>query len=289
MPLKDVSNDDLPKLPNRAEDSHKGDFGRVLVIGGSRGMAGAPALSGMAAMRSGAGLVSLAVPGGIQATVASFEPAYMTIGCGDDKTSVLTQSHSEKLLEVADGMSAVALGPGMGTEAGTVELVHSLLNELKLPVVLDADGLNALSKEISILKNSPASRILTPHPGEFARLAGEKCGESDDSRITHAAELAQQGGAGNVIVVLKGHRTVVTDGKKHSLNTTGNAGMATGGTGDCLTGMIVALVAQGLEPFDAARLGAHVHGLAGDLAAAELGKISMTAQDLIAFLPTAFQ
>lgn len=288
MSLINISTEPLPSLPTRAADSHKGDYGRVLVLGGSRGMSGAPALAGMAALRSGAGLVTLAVPAHIQSTVASFEPAYMTLSCGSEESASIPSGERERLLRVAGNMSAVALGPGMGTDPSTVTLVHRLFQELTVPTIVDADGLNALSKDITLLSNSPAPRILTPHPGEFARLAGTQCSNDEEERITQAAELCCRDESGNTIVVLKGHRTIVTDGNQYSLNTTGNPGMATGGTGDCLTGIIVALSGQGLDPFEAARFGAHVHGLAGDLAAAQMGQISMTARDLIEFLPQAF-
>lgn len=288
MPLQNVSADPLPQLPPRSADSHKGDFGRVLIVGGSRGMSGAPALAGMAALRSGAGLVTVAIPSSIQAIVASFEPAYMTLGCGTETNAAFESVIGEPLLNTAEGMSAVAIGPGMGTDSSTVELVQRLLIELPVPTVVDADGLNALAKNVSLLKQSTGRRILTPHPGEFSRLIGKKASEDEQTRVYQAAELCNQGKAGDTIVVLKGHRTIVTDGQRYSINTTGNPGMATGGTGDCLTGIIVALTAQALDPFAASRLGAHVHGLAGDLAAATLGQVSMTARDLIDYLPKAF-
>ncbi len=288
--MRDVSSSPLPQLNPREAESHKGDYGRVLVIGGSRGMAGAPALAGKAALRSGAGLVTLAVPSSIQSTVAGFEPSYMTIGFGEkDVSSFSIESHFE-LADLTHEMTAVALGPGLGVsdELHTTELVQELYAVVARPMIVDADALNALAKSKSQLAQPGGPRILTPHPGEFARLMGVECAGGADRRLEQAAQLCGVDSTEQTIVVLKGHQTIVTDGQQYAVNTTGNPGMATGGTGDCLTGIITALVAQGLTPWEAARLGAHVHGLAGDLAAKELGQVSMIASDLIAFLPKAF-
>ena len=289
MTLTDVTSEPLPKLPPRKADSHKGDYGRVLIVGGSRGMAGAPALAAKAALRSGAGLVTLAVPASIQATVASFEPSYMTLGFGTDEQHSLSGREVDDLLQAADHMSALALGPGLGDAAYTAELVHALYSRLEIPIVVDADGLNALASDMGLLQESVSARILTPHPGEFSRLTGEKPSSDVAQRAQHAAALCRQDEAGNTIVVLKGHQTIVTDGKQYAVNSTGNPGMATGGSGDCLTGVITALVAQGLSAWEASRLGVYLHGLAGDLAAAELGEVSLIASDLINYLPDAFQ
>ncbi|HEV3137619.1 MAG TPA: NAD(P)H-hydrate dehydratase [Pirellulales bacterium] len=275
----------LPRLAPRNADSHKGDFGRALVIGGSRGMAGAVALAGMAALRSGAGLVKLATSADCQSTVAAFEPSVMTIGLAADAEGRIAASARATIAELAVEATAVACGPGLGRSQGLVELVGWLYKELKQPLILDADGLNALAQQPDLLSKAGGPRILTPHPGEFARLVGlERIGTSE--RESLARQLAGRTGA---IVVLKGHRTVITDGKQLSLNPTGNPGMATGGTGDVLTGVITALICQQLSPYDAARLGVYVHGLAGDLAAADLGQISLMASDLIAYLPTAWR
>lgn len=288
MSLADVSAEPMPKLLPRAADSHKGDYGRVLVVGGSRGMAGAPALAGKAALRSGAGLVTLAVPRSIQATVAGFEPAYMTLSFGSTDDDSLRVEDIDDLLQAADRMSAIALGPGLGTASDTVGLVHDLYGRIEQPMVVDADGLNALAQDLQQIRSSVAPRILTPHPGEFQRLVGEKCAADLAARAEQAAEVCRRDGSAGTIVVLKGHQTIVTNGRQFAVNRTGNPGMATGGTGDCLTGVIVALLAQELSPWEAARLGVHVHGLAGDLAAAELGQVSLTASDLVDFLPRAF-
>lgn len=289
MTLVNVTAEPLPKLPPRAADSHKGDYGRVLVVGGSRGMAGAPALVGKAALRSGAGLVTLAVPRSIQATVAGFEPSYMTLSFGSAEGDSLRGEDVDDVLQAADRMTAIALGPGLGQASYTAGLVHDLYSRVEQPMVVDADGLNALAKDVAQIRTPVGPRILTPHPGEFQRLAGEKCATDVPTRAEQAAMLCRLDQSSQTIVVLKGHQTIVTDSSQFAVNTTGNAGMATGGTGDCLTGVIVALLAQGLSPWEAARLGVHVHGLAGDLAAEELGQVSLIASDLIEYLPRAFQ
>lgn len=287
--MKDVTSIPLPQLSLRAAASHKGDYGRVLVIGGSRGMAGAPSLAGMAALRSGAGLVTLAVPRSIQQTVAGFEPSYMTIGLGDANAEGLSTSYKAEILAVAQKMSAVAIGPGLGSDTATAQLVCELYQQLAVPMIVDADALNALAKMPERLEHPGGVRILTPHPGEFYRLTDQVCGKATVARAEQATSLSQRDLSGRTIVVLKGHQTIIANSEHYAINGTGNPGLATGGTGDCLTGIITALVAQGLNPWDAARLGAHIHGLAGDLAAAELGQVSLIASDLISFLPTAFQ
>jgi ADP-dependent NAD(P)H-hydrate dehydratase len=279
-----ANQDPLPQLPPRAEDAHKGDFGLALIVGGSRGMAGAVGLAGMAALRGGAGLVRLAVPDVVLDTVAAFEPSYMTVGLPADAHGRISATAFDKILELADAATVVACGPGLGRSWELDELVGRLYQELARPMVVDADALNALSEEPDGLIRPGGPRILTPHPGEFARLLGKR--QAAGERESAAVELAARCG---VVVVLKGHGTRITDGKRCVKNTTGNPGMATGGAGDVLTGLIAALACQGLEPFDAARLGVHLHGLAGDLAAAALGQVSMIASDLVRFLPDAFK
>ncbi|MCG8449391.1 MAG: NAD(P)H-hydrate dehydratase [Pirellulales bacterium] len=289
MSLDNQSAEPLPILPPRAADSHKGTYGRVLVIGGSRNMAGAPALTGRAALRSGAGLVTLVVPRSIHAVVASFEPSYMTIGLGTADDDALLARQDGEILTIADSMTAVALGPGLGTAAGTVELVADLYENLSQPLIVDADALNALAQHEDSLQSAAGPRILTPHPGEMQRLTGKPCAPELPARAEQAAQLCREDTTAQTIVVLKGHQTIVTDGQQYALHSTGNPGMATGGTGDCLTGIITALVAQGMSCWEAARLGVHVHGAAGDLAAAELGQVALIASDLVDYLPSAFQ
>jgi len=282
--LEDLTETPLPRLESRRPESHKGDFGRALLIGGSRGMTGAISLAGNATLRSGAGLVTLAVPQSVQDVVASIEPSYMTLGLPDEDGQFHT-SPADRLTEsLAQNATAVGLGPGIGRSTNAIAFVQSLYSALNAPMVVDADALFALAEKPDTLSRAAGWRILTPHPGEFERLTGER--PEDKKRVEAAATFAAKY---KIIVVLKGHHTVITDGHRFALNGTGNPGMATGGSGDVLTGVITALLCQHLEPFDAARLGVHVHGLAGDLAAEQLGQVSLIASDLIDYLPKAFQ
>ena len=287
--MHDITTLPLPKLTPRKADSHKGDYGRVLIVGGSRGMAGAPALAGKAALRSGAGLVTLAVSQSIQAIVASFEPSYMTLGLGDRDDDCLRVECSSEILKAAASRDVLAIGPGLGGDPSTARLVCELFRSVQQPMIVDADALNALAKSPEVLSKPGGVRILTPHAGEFERLTGQTCNGEADKRAGQAGALCRRDASGQTLIVLKGHQTIITDGKQYTVNTTGNPGMATGGTGDCLTGIIAALVAQGLSPWESARLGTHIHGLAGDLAAEQLGQVSLIASDLIDFLPRAFE
>lgn len=280
-----ASEEPLPWLPERAPESHKGDFGLALIVGGSRGMSGAAAMAGMAALRGGAGLVRLAVPDVCLDTVAAFEPSYMTVGLPSDRAGRISLNARKKIADALQPATVVACGPGIGRSPGLASLVRWLYTEVSKPMVIDADGLNALAAQPHVLERPAGPRVLTPHPGEFARLVGASR-LAPESRPGMAMELAARCG---VVLVLKGHRTLITDGQRQATNTTGNPGMATGGSGDVLTGLITALACQGLCPFDAARLGVYLHGVAGDLAAAQLGQEAMIASDLVRFLPSAFQ
>jgi NAD(P)H-hydrate epimerase len=282
--LEDLTETPLPRLEARRPDSNKGDYGRALLIGGARGMSGAIALAGKAALRSGAGLVTLAVPQSVQDVVASIEPSYMTAGFPDEDGQFQSLASNRITESIGQNATAIGLGPGIGRCNHVIEFVARLYSELSAPAVVDADALFALAQKPEIISRVPGPRVLTPHPGEFERLTGNK--PEGKERIEAAASFARNS---RVIVVLKGHYTVITDGHRFALNRTGNPGMATGGSGDVLTGVITALLCQHLEPFDAARLGVHVHGLAGDLAAEQLGQVSLIASDLIDYLPKAFQ
>jgi ADP-dependent NAD(P)H-hydrate dehydratase len=274
----------LPILAPRRADAHKGDFGLALIVGGSRGMAGAAALAGMAALRGGAGLVRLAVPGCVLDSVAGFEPCYMTVPLPADSEGRIGSGAFDRIAELAASATVMAVGPGLGRSLVLDDLVARLYQEIAKPMVFDADALNALANEPETLARPGGPRILTPHPGEFARLIGRKL--DGEKRNEAAAALAARC---NIVVALKGHHTLVTDGRRRRINDTGNPGMATGGSGDVLTGLITALACQKLEAFDAASLGVYLHGLAGDLAAKELGQVSLAAGDLIRYLPKAFQ
>ena len=276
----------LPKLPPRKPDAHKGDFGTALLIGGGRGMAGAISLTGMAALRGGAGLVRLAVPSASQDVVAGFEPSYMTVALPCDDAGRIGIGAQEVIAELVEKATAIGCGPGLGRSAELDGLVAWLYTWLRQPAVFDADALNALAAQRDILSRPAGPRILTPHPGEFRRLIAADKQTSREEMEEEAVALAARAG---IVIVLKGHQTLITDGQRQAHNMTGNPGMATGGTGDVLTGLTTALLCQHMPPFDAARLAAHVHGLAGDLAAEELGQVSLTASDLVRSLPAAFQ
>ncbi|GDY07813.1 hypothetical protein LBMAG52_12990 [Planctomycetia bacterium] len=282
--------DTLPSAPVRPVDAHKGTFGRVLVIGGSRGMSGAPSLAGLGALRGGAGLVYVAVPSEILPIVAAIEPSYLTIPLAtDEEHGCLSTDGLTGLRTACEGKDAVALGPGLGQSRGVAAIVNSLFTELPQPMVVDADALNALAASGGagrLASSAAGPRILTPHPGEFARLIGSDIATVQSQRAKLAAEFAATHG---VIVLLKGQGTIITDGDRVAINRTGNPGMATGGSGDVLTGLIAALLAQGMPAFQAAQVGAHLHGLAGDLAAAELSQPGLIASDLPKFLTQAWQ
>lgn len=279
----------LPQLPPRKPDAHKGDFGRAVLFGGSYGMAGAISLAGMACLRSGAGLVRLAVASHTLPLVAAHDPCYMTtaLSCRGATGDFLFERANRELEDVTANATCVAVGPGLGRSPTRTRLVKQLYERLPQPCVVDADGLNALADIASKSRKPPkhaGPRILTPHPGEYLRLTNQEF-ESREAQIVAAKQLAKDW---DVVLVLKGHHTLITDGQQHAFNQTGNPGMATGGSGDVLTGIITALVCQRLSPFDAAVLGCHVHGLAGDLAAAEIGEVSLIASDIIDFFPDAF-
>jgi len=276
----------IPALPARPADGHKGTFGRVMIVAGSRGMSGAAILSGLSALRSGGGLVYLAVPESILNIVASYEPSYLTLPQPGSEEGQLTLAAQDVLLEKADDMSAVAMGPGLGQSDDLAELMEALFGNLSLPLVVDADGLNNLVDSKLLLEEPNGPRVLTPHPGEFSRLSGLSIEEVQQNREDVAFYFAQKS---RTVVILKGPGTVVTDGERLFVNSTGNSGMGTGGTGDVLTGLLVSLLGQGMEPFDAACLGVHLHGLAGDLAAADLSQPGLIASDLPMFLTKAFQ
>jgi NAD(P)H-hydrate epimerase len=276
----------LPALAPRPLDSNKGMYGRVLVVAGSRGMSGAAILSASAALRSGAGLVKLAVPEEILPIVADANPCYLTASLPQNEQGQLSNSAESQLVALALANDVLAMGPGLGQSPDITSLVSALVAKTQIPMVLDADGLNAMQHCTDRLKGRRAPLVLTPHPGEFARLIGSDVHTVQAQRQELAVHFAAEKG---LVLVLKGHSTIVTDGRRVFQNTTGNPGMATGGTGDVLTGMIAAFLGQRLEPFAAAQLGVHLHGLAGDLAAADLGMVSLIASDLLDYLPKAFR
>lgn len=275
----------LPVLPSRARDAHKGDFGRVLVIAGSAGMPGAALLSALGALRGGAGLVTLATVKEIVPWIVCAAPSAMFVGLPATRRGGLSTRSLDELRERASGCDVLAIGPGLGRHRETATVIRAMVAESRIRVVLDADGLNAFEGRPELLAERSCPLVLTPHPGEFARLDGPPTPRDGDERRSRAAEFARRT---NSVVLLKGAKTVITDGSRFRMNTTGNPGMASGGSGDVLTGIIAALSAR-MVPFDAASLGAHVHGLAGDLAAREGSETSLIATDLLSALPRAFR
>lgn len=263
-------------LPPRRRDAHKGDFGRVGIWAGSVGYTGAPVFASRGAIRTGSGLVFLHVPPEIWSVTA--------IKCDEAMPFPLPDTDSQ-LLDRLHSLDAALIGPGLGTDEGVRARVRHLCPELDIPLVLDADGLNAFSACPQLLRARTAPTILTPHEGEFARLIG--CELPVGDRLSAARQAAENLGC---IVVLKGHRTVTAapDGRVW-VNTGGNPGMAKGGSGDILSGVILSLLGQGFPPEESAVMGVWLHSRAGDLCAQQLGEYAMTPSDLLDFLPAALQ
>jgi len=275
--------------PRRDPRAHKGSAGRVLVVGGAQGMVGATVLAARAASRAGAGYVRVAAPASLHDALASQLVEQMPVACGEGVFRSLTVTALPQVLAEAARADAVAIGPGLSRHADAVKLVHALLPRLDMPVVLDADGLNAFSPPdgdlTEALRAAPGPRIITPHLGEMARLTGEMPSLLETRRIDAARQWAKRW---KCVLVLKGAPTVVADAEGNvCVNPTGNPGMATAGMGDVLTGAIAALLAQKLPPYDAARFAVFAHGLAGDLAAREVGPVGLTAGDVVERLPRA--
>ena len=267
-------------LPVRPRFSHKGDFGRVLLVCGSVGFTGAAALAARAALRTGAGLITVATPRQVWPIVAAKLDEPMVMPMAEDKAGRLSLQAAPALAQLLAKADACLIGPGLGRSEELDALVAALVGEARCPVVLDADGINAMAGHIDRLREAACPLILTPHDGEFLRLSpGAALSPADfDTRADRAMMLARRLGA---VVLLKGYRTAITDGKRLYRNETGNPGMATGGSGDVLAGMLVSLLGQGLAPLEAAAAAAWLHGAAGDRCAAERGEYGMTPSDLI--------
>jgi len=274
-------------LVPRASDTHKGTYGRVLVVAGSPGTAGAAVLSARGALRGGAGLVTVASPSSVYPIVAGqiTEALVRPLTCAAEGGGIGLNA-VEEVLELVGSTDVLAIGPGVGTSSETAEAVRQIISQAGVPTVIDADGLNALVGNLDRISESAEPRILTPHPGEMARLLGCSTGDVQGDRLASARRLAAETGA---LVVLKGHRTVLAQPVGPLVvNPTGNPGMATGGSGDVLTGLVAAFLAQRMEPAAAAELGVFIHGAAGDLAADELGEVALIAGDLVDLLPDVF-
>jgi len=270
-------------LNKRDDDSHKGTYGHVAIIGGSVGMSGAVILASSAALRSGAGLITAAVPKSLVSIVEGGAIEVMTkplFETKDKKISLKALSEIENLLKIA---SVCAIGPGMGKYYDANNLIKSVIKKSNIPMLIDADGINALDGDGRILKEAKIPIVITPHPGELGKLTGLKIEEIQKNRLDVAKKYALEYG---VILVLKGHKTIIASPKGEIfVNTTGNPGMATAGSGDVLSGIIIGLMAQGLNSLDASVVGVHIHGLAGDLVAERKGQRGLVASDLIKYLP----
>lgn len=268
--------DVLNILPNRDVRAHKGDCGKILLLCGARGYTGAAYLAAMGALRSGAGLVFLGVPESIYQieAIKLDEPVVFPL---PDRDGKLSEEAIPEILDRLSRVDAVLIGPGLGQSDGVFSVVKTVLEQAQCPVVLDADGINVMTAHKDVLRGRTRPTILTPHAGEFARLGGYS-----GDRTAAAEELAKDLGG---IVLLKGHNTVITDGDTTYINPTGNPGMAVGGSGDVLSGIIVSLLGQGIEPLMATACGAWLHGAAGDICASEIGQYGMLPTDMVNVLP----
>lgn len=267
----------LDLLPDRKPDAHKGDFGRVLLLCGSEGYTGAAALAAMGALRTGAGLVFLGVPRCIY-EIEAVKLTETIVFPLPDREGKLSAAGIPEILNRMNGMDAVLFGPGIGQSEDTAAVLAAVAENYQGTLILDADGLNLLSHHKDLLRGRAAPTILTPHDGEFYRLGGVP----KEDRILSAVKLAEELGC---IVLRKGHETIITDGKCTYINHTGNPGMAVGGSGDLLAGMIVSLVGQSIAPLEAAACAAWLHGKAGDICASEIGQYGMLPSDMLHVLP----
>jgi len=270
-------------IPKREPNSNKGTYGKVLVVAGSRGMTGAACLTGSAALRAGAGLVYMAAPLSLLPIYACSLVEALTIPLEDGNKGYITGESIHKILMQLEKVDVAAVGPGLSTEDDIKEVVHSIVKNSKVPIVLDADGINVLAEDLSVLKELKTQMVITPHPGEMARLLGATVKEVQEDRINIARSFSKEYG---VITVLKGSRTIIAspEGEIY-INTTGNAGMATGGSGDVLTGIIASFIGQGLKPLDAAVVGVYLHGTCGDNVARRKGEHGLIAGDLVREIP----
>jgi ADP-dependent NAD(P)H-hydrate dehydratase / NAD(P)H-hydrate epimerase len=279
-----------PLLAPRRADANKGNFGHVLVVGGSLGKAGAAAMAGMSALRVGAGLSTVATAKSVLPTVAGFHPELMTEALAETDSGTISLRALEygRMDALVKGKTVLALGPGISREAETSEFVHTMFGRYKLPMVVDADGLNAFEGEAEKLHGRDHPLVITPHPGEMARLCGSTVKDILRDRINVARTFAREH---QCVTVLKGHRTLIAEpGGEIWVNTTGNPGMATGGTGDILTGMVAGFMAQNADRLlDAVLAAVYLHGLAGDVARETLGEQCLVATDLLTCLPEAIR
>lgn len=265
------------QLPERECNTHKGDYGRILLLCGSVGYTGAAALAAMGALRAGAGLVYLGVPESIFAIEAGklLEPIVVPLS---DDNGMLSANAIDRIAELAKRMDAILIGPGLGCSQDTYQVVRWVLENFDGPVIVDADGINVLAEHKDVLRERTSPTVITPHVGEFKRIGGDLSKGRIEAAITLSGELG-------ITLVLKGHETVVTDGTTCFINTTGNPGMAVGGSGDVLAGMLAALIGQGIPTLEAAACAVYLHGAAGDRCAEEIGQYGMLPSDMLRVLP----
>jgi len=274
-------------LFERELDSHKGDYGHLFIIGGSPGLTGAVCLSGLAALRSGCGLATIGIPESLNQIIEIKLTEVMSFSLPETKEHTFSASALTKTQKFIKGKAdGVVIGPGISLKTETQQFVKKIIQITEKPLVIDADAIKIISSDISILKKKKTPAILTPHPGEMGYLIKKPTSEIQKDRVNCAKKFASEFG---VIVILKGYKTIITDGKNIHINLTGNSGMATAGSGDVLSGIIGSFLVQGIDPFQSAKLGVHIHGLAGDLAAKEIGETSLIASDLIEYFPHVFK
>lgn len=287
--IKHVKNN----IIKRSNNTHKGSYGKIGIIAGSKGMSGSVCMSSLSSLRTGTGLVFTIVPSSISNIISIKLTECIIKDINDNNNGYFSYSHINEILNIIDDLDCIALGPGIGTNDSTIKVVKEIINNYKKPIILDADGLNCISKNLNIFTNRKAPTIITPHPKEFKNLLENSNINSFDNlnsnnnRIKYSCQFSKQY---NVITLLKGYKTIIanTDGK-FFINSTGNPGMATAGSGDVLTGIITSLVGQKIDCFKAACCGAYLHGYAGDLTANEKGQYGMIATDIIENIPYAIK
>jgi NAD(P)H-hydrate epimerase len=276
----------IEKIRARQKDTHKGDYGHVFILAGSAGMTGAAFLASQAALLSGSGLVTLGIPKSLNPIMETKLTEVMTLPLEETSGQSLSSSCEKDILDFAARADALAIGPGISRNKDTQKLIRNIIKNVDKPVVLDADGVNAYEEKPDELKGRKAPLVITPHPGEMSRIAKKSIQEIQKDRQSLAKRISREF---DTVVVLKGFKTVVAQKDELYVNENGNPGMATGGIGDVLTGMIASLIGQGLDLFGAAKLASYVHGIAGDLAMREQGEISLIATDILHKLPAAFK
>lgn len=275
------------KLKKREDRTNKGDYGRVGIIGGSTGMSGSIFLSTESALRTGSGLVYGIVPKSLETIMSIKLIEAIVKPIEDESLGYFTERSIEEIFMEIENMNVLGIGPGMGVDSNRVKLISEIISDVEIPMVIDADGLNCLSKNIELLHKKKNEIVLTPHPGEMSRLIGVSIDEIEKDRIRYAKEFSKKY---NIILVLKGNKTVVSNNKGDVyINDTGNPSMATAGSGDVLTGIISSLIGQGYDVFESAKLGVYIHGLSGDISRDKLGEYGVLARDILDNIPLAMK